>query len=121
MPLVLRTDYYKLVFREKERTRSSPVGVWYEYDRHQVPHLMISMKHEFDWTEDLLVAEVNVITSSLLSRLKAATDIHITMPVCLLFIPTSRLLTGLSLTNSPFPDDALFVRSQTRPYHPGVP
>lgn len=115
--MVIRTDYYKLVFRDKEEeeeeegeegeevTRSRPVGVWYEYDRHKVPHLMISMKHEFEWTEDLLIVEIKMIASSLLSRLRAADEIHMLMPVCF----SSNL--PLSSTNSASTGDDLLVRS----------
>lgn len=81
MPSVMMTDYYKLVFRN-EGIRSSPVGVWYEYDHAKVPHIMMSMKHEFNWDENLLAVEVTLITSCMRSRFTATSIHHMMVPVC---------------------------------------
>lgn len=85
MPAVLMTDYHKIVFRNEAQTRSTPVGVWYKYDRKKFPHIMLSMKHEFDWDENLLTVEVDLIVSSMHSRLRSSSTVLMMCPVWLHF------------------------------------
>ena len=58
------------------------MGVWYEYEQGKVPHMMFSMKHELDWDEDLLSAELYLITSSIRSRMASeCTYMKMVIPV----------------------------------------